>query len=95
MITDSNPSTTSLAVLDYVIEDAGMSADPVSLLLLAHEARDLGVSELLVALMVDEAQPEVARIRAYARVSVQVANHRSSRSTRSFATAERELEPAC
>ncbi|MCX6432453.1 MAG: hypothetical protein NTX29_06570 [Actinobacteria bacterium] len=92
MVTDLNTTSARLAALDYGIEAAGISADPVSLLLLAHEARDLGISELLVSLMIDEAQPEVARIRAYARVSVQVANRRS---TRSFATAERELEPAC
>ena len=92
MVTDLNTTSARLAALDYGIEAAGISADPVSLLLLAHEARDLGISELLVSLMVDEAQPEVARIRAYARVSVQVSNRRS---TRSFATAERELEPAC
>jgi len=91
MITDINPSAASLTVLDYVIEEAGMSADPVSLLLLAHEARDLGVSELLVDLMVDEAQPEVARVRAYARVSVKVANHRFAGAGAAFG---RELQPA-
>ena len=92
MITYPNSGTASLAVLDYVIEADGIAADPVGLLLLAHEARDLGISELMVDVMVDEAQPEVARIRAYARVSVQVATHRFARS---FATADLELEPAC
>jgi hypothetical protein len=88
MVTDLNTASARLASLDYGIEAGGISADPVSLLLLAHEARDLGVSELLVSLMIDEDQPEVARIRAYARVAVQVANRR-------FSTAERVLQPAC
>ena len=88
MVTDLNTASARLAALDYGIEAAGISADPVSLLLLAHEARDLGISELLVSLMIDEAQPEVARIRAYARVSVQVANRR-------LTSAERVLQPAC
>ena len=37
--------------------------------MLAHTARDLGVNELLVSIMVDEREPEVARLRAYARVT--------------------------
>ena len=65
----------------------------MNLLLLAHTARDLGVNELLVSLMVDEDEPEVARIRAYARVAVQVAAR--LREQRRRHVDARELQPAC
>lgn len=91
MITDTHTTTARIKSLDFQLEADGIAADPVNLLLLAHTARDLGVNELLVSLMVDEDEPEVARIRAYARVAVQVAS-----ALRNGATIEhRELQPAC
>jgi hypothetical protein len=73
MTLDTHTTTARIKSLDFMLEADGITADPVNLLLLAHTARDLGVNELLVSLMVDEDEPEVARIRAYARVAVQVA----------------------
>lgn len=91
MITDTHTTTARIKSLDFQLEADGIAADPVNLLLLAHTARDLGVNELLVSLMVDEDEPEVARIRAYARVAVQVAA-----ALRDGATVEhRELLHAC
>lgn len=65
-------TTTTLETLGYSIEARGISADPVSLSLLAHAARDLGVNDVLVDVMVDEQEPAVARVRAFARVSTTV-----------------------
>jgi hypothetical protein len=92
MITDTHTTTARLKSLDYVLEANGITADPVNLLLLAHTARDLGVNELLVSLMIDDDEPEVARIRAYARVAVQVASQLREQSA---APQVRELQPAC
>jgi len=68
-----NPSpTTTIAApasLTSQIIDAGIDADRVALLLLAHQAQDLGVSRVLIDVMVDEDAPEPARLRAYGRVS--------------------------
>jgi len=66
-------TTLTLAQLDTQLEVGGIAADPVNLLLLAHTARELGVSDVLINVMVDEDEPEVARIRAYAKVAVAVA----------------------
>ncbi len=93
MTTQTHTTTARIRTLDYVIDANGINADPVSLLLLAHTAQDLGVNELLVSLMVDESQPEVARIRAYARVAVQVASRLDE--TRRTIHDTRELQPAC
>jgi hypothetical protein len=92
MITDTHTSTARIKSLDFMLEADGIAADPVNLLLLAHTARDLGVNELLVSLMVDEDEPEVARIRAYARVAVQVAGLLRDQAA---TVTERELQPAC
>jgi hypothetical protein len=91
MTTETHTTTARIKSLDYKLAADGITADPVSLLLLAHTARDLGVNELLVSLMVDEDEPEVARIRAYARVSVQVAAHLREAAT----NRHRELQLAC
>lgn len=64
----------------------GMSADPVNVLLLAHTARDLGVHEVPISVMVDEEAPEVARLRAYAVVASAVTSRLVA------ATEERELQ---
>ena len=89
-------TTTTMATitsLDYGIEAQGIEADSVNLLLLAHTARDFGIDELLVSLMIDETEPEVARIRAYSRVAPQVS---SRLRTSGFGVVdERDLQPAC
>ncbi len=92
MITDTQTMSSRITELDYALADRGIAADPVNLLLLAHTAADLGVDDLMVSLMVDEGEPEVARIRAYAKVSVQVANRLNARSV---AHTVHELQPAC
>ena len=58
----------AIETLGYAIEARGIDADPVALLLLAHSARDLGINEILVSVMVDEDQPAVVRVRAFARL---------------------------
>ncbi len=90
MNTDTT-TTREIAVLGFAIEACGIHADPVTLLLLAHAARDLGVNELLVNVMVDEDAPANARIRAFARVSSEV----SLAISEPTATPQRELLPAC
>ena len=52
-----------------VIARQGIPAADVDLLLLAHDARDLGVEPIVIDVMVDEDAPAVVRIRAFARVS--------------------------
>ena len=93
MITDTRTTTARITSLDHLLEADGIAADPVSLLLLAHTARDLGVDELLVSIMVDEREPEVARLRAYARVAVAVSA--LLREGDRTVAVERELQPAC
>ncbi len=63
----------NLVALDTQLADGGIDANPVDLLLLAHAARDLGVADVLIDVMVDDHEPSVARIRAYAKVSSAVA----------------------
>ena len=65
----------NMSALDTAVATRGIDADPVRLLLLAHAARDLEVNGVVIDVMIDEGQPEVARIRAYARVSSAVAAH--------------------
>ena len=89
---DTHTTTARIKSLDFVLEADGITGDPVNLLLLAHTAQDLGVNELLVSIMVDEDQPEVARVRAYSRVAVQVASRISELPA---GTTYRELQPAC
>ena len=93
MITDTRTTIARITSLGHLLEADGIAADPVSLLLLAHTARDLGVDELLVSIMVDEREPEVARLRAYARVAVQVSA--LLRAGDRVVAVERELQPAC
>ncbi|MDQ5974610.1 MAG: hypothetical protein QG661_1819 [Actinomycetota bacterium] len=85
-------TTSAIESLGYAIEARGIDADPVTLLLLAHTARDLGVSDLLVNVMTDEDQPANARVRAFARVSSAVS---MTLSDEVVASAQRELLPAC
>jgi hypothetical protein len=85
-------TTTTLETLGYSIEARGISADPISLSLLARDARDIGVNAVLVDVMVDESQPAVARVRAFGRVSSTV----DSALRQGFAPAKtRELAYAC
>ena len=91
MITTSRTTTDRITSLDFRVEAQGIDADPVNLLLLAHTARDLGIDDVLVSLMIDESEPAVARVRAYARVAVQVSA--ALRSGRMIDV--RELQPAC
>lgn len=62
-------SPAAVTALGEAIDRFGISADPSGLHRLAHEARDRGVDSLLVDVMVDEYEPAVARVRAFARVS--------------------------
>ncbi len=91
MESTTHTTTARIKSLGYQLEADGISADPVDLLLLAHTARDLGVNGLLIDLMIDEEEPEVARIRAFSRVAVQVNN----RLHEGMHTDERELLHAC
>lgn len=68
-----NTTLDSLNTLGYAIESNGITADPITLNLLANDARDLGVKEVLIDIMVDDSAPSVARVRAFARVSSTVA----------------------
>ena len=92
MITDTQTMSARIGALDYALEEGGIAADPVNLLLLAHTAADLGVNDVMVSLMVDENEPEVARIRAYAKVSVQVSSRLGGKAD---ARQGHELQPAC
>lgn len=93
MITDARTTAARITALDLLLDAEGIGADPVALLLVAHAARDLGVDEVLVSVMVDDDQPEVARLRAYARVSVQVVSRLQEPVVHVADT--RELQPAC
>ena len=68
-----NTTLDSLNTLGNAIESNGITADPVTLNLLADDARGLGVKEVLIDIMVDDSAPSVARVRAFARVSSTVA----------------------
>lgn len=69
---DPTVTRARLASLAESIEKGGMAADPMGVLLVAHTARDLGVSPVLVSVLADEHEPAVARERAFGRVSVQI-----------------------
>ncbi len=55
--------------LGEVITRHGVAAVTVDLLLLAHDARDAGVEEVLVDVMVDEDAPDMVRERAFGLVA--------------------------
>ena len=90
MTTMTHTTTERITSLGYQMEAKGIDADPVDLQLLAHTATDLGLNEILVGLMIDEDEPEVARMRAFERVSVQVANR-----LRYGTDSRTSLRPAC
>ena len=85
-------TTDSIEYLGNEIAENGIPVDPTSLRLLATAARDLGVNEVLVDVMVDDREPENARVRAFARVSTSV-----SLALRDgfVPRADRTLAPAC
>lgn len=66
---DAVATRARLATLTERIGRDGVTADPTSLLLVAHTARDLGISPVLVSVLVDDAEPDVVRERAFGRVS--------------------------
>jgi hypothetical protein len=72
--TVSTDAIASIDDLGYAIAARGIHAEPATLLQLADTARDLGVDDLLVDLMVDDDEPAAARVRAFARVSTRVAS---------------------
>lgn len=52
-----------------VIARDGIAAAGVDVLLLAHDARDHGVDDVVIGVLVDEKAPAVVRERAFARVA--------------------------
>ena len=59
----------SVSRLTEQVATCGIDADRIELLMLAHQAQDLGVSRVLIDVMIDEDAPAAARLRAYGRVS--------------------------
>ncbi len=51
------------------IAQDGIDAAGMDLLLLAHDARDHGVDDVIITALVDEVAPAVVRERAFARVA--------------------------
>ena len=59
--------------LGETINTRGIPAADVELLLLAHDARDLGVEPVIVDIMVDDDAPAVVRERAFGLVAARMA----------------------
>lgn len=59
-----------------VIARDGIGAVGMDLLLLAHDARDAGVPQVVIEVMVDEEAPVVVRERAFCRVAAALAAER-------------------
>ena len=57
-----------------VIARNGIAAAAVDVLLLAHDARDLGIDSVLVDALVDESAPEVVRQRAFVLIGRRMAS---------------------
>lgn len=66
-------TTVDRADLFTILAAEGVTSDPASLARLADAARSTGVSEVLVSIMVDDRERVAPRVRAYGRVSAQVA----------------------
>jgi hypothetical protein len=47
----------------------GIDAHPAAVIELAHAAHDLGVAQVLIDVLVDPAEPEAARLRAFGRIA--------------------------
>jgi hypothetical protein len=54
------------------IDSRGVSSVDVDLLLLAHDARDLGIEPVLVDVMIDDDAPAVVRERAFSLVAARM-----------------------
>ncbi|NQW49583.1 MAG: hypothetical protein HQ464_17625 [Planctomycetes bacterium] len=63
------PIARTIQLLATRITSEGFGDDSLDLLVIAHAARDLHVNEILVQVMVDDHEPEVARERAFAVVA--------------------------
>lgn len=72
----------SLEGLAQRVAEAGINADPAGLAQLAEVGAESGVSPVVLAVLTDDREPEVARLRAFERVSCAV-----SRMARSHALA--------
>lgn len=59
--------------LGEVITRGGVAAAGIDLLLLAHDARDAGVEQVLIDIMVDEGAPDMVRERAFGLVASRLA----------------------
>jgi hypothetical protein len=55
--------------LAHRVATEGIDAHPVAVIELAHAAHDLGVSQVLIDVLVDPAEPEPARLRALGRIA--------------------------
>ena len=73
-----------------VIARNGIAAAGVDVLLLAHDARDHGVDEIVIDVLVDETAPAVVRERAFGRVASALISTLDRQSTVSLGVA-REL----
>lgn len=71
-------STLTLMSLADQVAQGGISANPRGITELAETAQRLGVRPILVDILLDEAEPEVARIRAFTRVTCAVSRARWS-----------------
>lgn len=59
--------------LGELISRQGVAAASVELLLLAHDAHDAGVEQVLIDVMVDEEAPDMVRERAFGLVACRLA----------------------
>ncbi len=69
METNMETISSTIHSLALSIDAEGFGDDSLDLLVMAHAARDLGISEILVQVMIDDLEPEVARERAFAMVA--------------------------
>lgn len=72
----------------------GVAATGVDVLLLAHDARDHGVDEVAIDVLVDESAPSVVRERAFGRVASALMSTLDRRSTVSLGEALELSSPA-
>jgi hypothetical protein len=100
--TTTTTTTTLDAVAARLLAD-GIQADDLGLLVIAHAARAHNLNEALVAVMLDEHEPEVSRLRAFALIAArlgsvlnlgQSTNDLPERDGDAAATEMRELLPA-
>ena len=69
METNMETISSTIHSLALSIDADGFGDDSLDLLVMAHAARDLGISEILVQVMIDDLEPKVARERAFAMVA--------------------------